>query len=212
MRYNLLDHRIRVANLSSAHCHKALQGKIRCSSSIRAQWPPWLSLHHPFRQMLPIWDRAIGLIVAGEVEKASGLQIFDIPSAGPLDGGTEVSFWSGTSGKLSLPLGENLSIQNDFDIEYNDQAFDSGTNEGGLRYGFLGASHLSWRNPDQALFVSDGLPQTGRVMVKDEDLCVHCGLCAERCPTGAWDMQKSTVLIQYASDEPVTRKRRSTAA
>ena len=68
------------------------------------------------------------------------------------------------------------------------------------------------QNPDQALFVSDGLPQTGRVMVKDEDLCVHCGLCAERCPTGAWDMQKSTVLIQYASDEPVTRKRRSTAA
>ena len=68
------------------------------------------------------------------------------------------------------------------------------------------------QNPDQALFVSDGLPQTGRVMVKDEDLCVHCGLCAERCPTGAWDMQKSTVLIQYASDEPVTRKHRSNAA
>ena len=43
---------------------------------------------------------------------------------------------------------------------------------------------------DQSLYVSDGLPQTGRVMVKDEDLCVHCGLCAERCPTGAWDMQK----------------------
>jgi formate hydrogenlyase subunit 6/NADH:ubiquinone oxidoreductase subunit I len=38
-------------------------------------------------------------------------------------------------------------------------------------------------------------------MVKDEDLCVHCGLCAERCPTGAWDMQKSTVLLPYASDE-----------
>jgi ferredoxin len=38
-------------------------------------------------------------------------------------------------------------------------------------------------------------------MVKDEDLCVHCGLCAERCPTGAWDMQKSKVLIPYASDE-----------
>ena len=46
--------------------------------------------------------------------------------------------------------------------------------------------------------MSDGLPQTSRVMVKDEDLCVHCGLCAERCPTGAWDMQKSTVLIPYA--------------
>jgi formate dehydrogenase (NADP+) beta subunit len=43
-------------------------------------------------------------------------------------------------------------------------------------------------NTSQALFVSGGLPQTGRVMVKDEDVCVHCGLCAERCPTAAWDM------------------------
>jgi len=56
-------------------------------------------------------------------------------------------------------------------------------------------------NNDQALYVSAGLPQTGRVMVKDEDLCVHCSLCAERCPTGAWDMQKSTVLLPYAADE-----------
>ena len=45
------------------------------------------------------------------------------------------------------------------------------------------------KNPDQALYVSDAL-KTGRVMVKDEDLCLHCGLCAERCPTGAWDMRK----------------------
>ncbi len=44
-------------------------------------------------------------------------------------------------------------------------------------------------NLDQALYVSKDL-NTGRVMVKDEDVCVHCGLCAERCPTGAWDMQK----------------------
>ena len=56
-------------------------------------------------------------------------------------------------------------------------------------------------NVTQDLYVSDVLPQTGRVMVKDEDLCVHCGLCAERCPTGAWDMQKSTLLIPYARDE-----------
>ena len=56
-------------------------------------------------------------------------------------------------------------------------------------------------NDEQALFVSEDLPQTKRVMVKDEDLCVHCGLCAERCPTGAWDMQKSTILIPYAVDE-----------
>ncbi|PIQ36956.1 MAG: glutamate synthase [Lysobacterales bacterium CG17_big_fil_post_rev_8_21_14_2_50_64_11] len=44
-------------------------------------------------------------------------------------------------------------------------------------------------NSDQDLYVSD-LLKTGRVMVKDEDVCLHCGLCAERCPTGAWDMQK----------------------
>ncbi len=44
-------------------------------------------------------------------------------------------------------------------------------------------------NTSQALYVSD-LLKTGRVMVKDEDVCLHCGLCAERCPTGAWDMQK----------------------
>ncbi len=53
----------------------------------------------------------------------------------------------------------------------------------------------------QALYVSDVLPQTGRLMVKDENLCVHCGLCAERCPTTAWDMQKSHLLIPYAKDE-----------
>jgi NADPH-dependent glutamate synthase beta subunit-like oxidoreductase len=56
-------------------------------------------------------------------------------------------------------------------------------------------------NPDQALYVSGALPHTARVMVKDEDICVHCGLCAERCPTGAWDMQKSTILVPYAADE-----------
>lgn len=44
-------------------------------------------------------------------------------------------------------------------------------------------------NPTQPLYVSPPL-KTGRVMVKDEDVCLHCGLCAERCPTGAWDMQK----------------------
>jgi formate dehydrogenase (NADP+) beta subunit len=44
-------------------------------------------------------------------------------------------------------------------------------------------------NLAQDLYVSGQL-KTGRVMVKDEDVCLHCGLCAERCPTGAWDMQK----------------------
>jgi NADPH-dependent glutamate synthase beta subunit-like oxidoreductase len=44
-------------------------------------------------------------------------------------------------------------------------------------------------DPDQALYISPAL-KTGRIMAKDEDVCLHCGLCAERCPTGAWDMQK----------------------
>ena len=55
-------------------------------------------------------------------------------------------------------------------------------------------------NPEQALYVSAELPHTARVMVKDEDICVHCGLCAERCPTAAWDMQKSLLKFPYAAD------------
>ncbi|HSW03193.1 FAD-dependent oxidoreductase [Aquabacterium sp.] len=52
---------------------------------------------------------------------------------------------------------------------------------------------------DQALYVSGAL-KTQRVMVKDEDVCLHCGLCAERCPTGAWDMQKFLLLTTKAGD------------
>ncbi len=60
-------------------------------------------------------------------------------------------------------------------------------------------------DPDQALYVSASLKQTGRVMVKDENLCVHCGLCAERCPTAAWDMQKSTVQWPHAAPNTPAR-------
>ena len=54
-------------------------------------------------------------------------------------------------------------------------------------------------NLEQALFVSESLPQTARIMAKDEDVCVHCGLCAERCPTAAWDMQQFQLFIPYAA-------------
>ncbi len=54
-------------------------------------------------------------------------------------------------------------------------------------------------NLTQDLYVQDGL-KTGRVMVKDEDVCLHCGLCAERCPTGAWDMQKFLLEMTYAGN------------
>jgi len=53
------------------------------------------------------------------------------------------------------------------------------------------------KNLDQLLYVSDAM-NTGRAMVKDEDVCLHCGLCAERCPTGAWDMQKFTYSVTKA--------------
>jgi formate dehydrogenase (NADP+) beta subunit len=52
-------------------------------------------------------------------------------------------------------------------------------------------------NQSQDLYVADGL-KTGRIMAKDEDVCLHCGLCAERCPTGAWDMQKFLLDLTHA--------------
>jgi NADPH-dependent glutamate synthase beta subunit-like oxidoreductase len=57
------------------------------------------------------------------------------------------------------------------------------------------------RNLAQDLYVSGHL-KTGRVMVKDEDVCLHCGLCAERCPTGAWDMKKSFIDMTHAGERP----------
>jgi NADPH-dependent glutamate synthase beta subunit-like oxidoreductase len=65
------------------------------------------------------------------------------------------------------------------------------------------------QNLTQDLYLQDGL-KTGRVMVKDEDVCLHCGLCAERCPTGAWDMQK--FLLEMAEAGPGCRSRHRIAA
>lgn len=64
-------------------------------------------------------------------------------------------------------------------------------------------------NPDQAIWVSAPLPQTGRVMVKDENVCVHCGLCAQRCPTAAWDMEKFELDIPYAGNFNILGKTRA---
>ena len=55
-------------------------------------------------------------------------------------------------------------------------------------------------NPDQAIYVSEDLA-TGRAMVKDENVCLHCGLCAERCPTAAWDMQQFYYSVSKAGEE-----------
>jgi len=63
---------------------------------------------------------------------------------------------------------------------------------------------------DQGLYTSEPLRMTGRIMAKDEDVCLHCGLCAERCPTGAWDMQKYLVQMTHAG--PGCRKPQRKAA
>jgi formate dehydrogenase beta subunit len=60
-------------------------------------------------------------------------------------------------------------------------------------------------NTDQPLYVSETL-KTGRVMIKDEDVCLHCGLCAERCPTGAWDMQKFLLDLTLVGNQPFIRR------
>lgn len=67
--------------------------------------------------------------------------------------------------------------------------FTENAEEGALRAGLRAPAD----NTAQDLYVSDALADTGRIMVKDEDVCLHCGLCAERCPTGAWDMQKAMI-------------------
>jgi len=56
-------------------------------------------------------------------------------------------------------------------------------------------------NTEQPIYVSDALKQTSRVMLKDENICLHCGLCAERCPTYAWDMRQFVLNIPYAGTQ-----------
>jgi len=66
-------------------------------------------------------------------------------------------------------------------------------------------------HPEQSLYVSDTLKMTGRIMAKDEDVCLHCGLCAERCPTGAWDMQKFLLEMTHAGPGCRNRPQRKAA-
>ena len=61
------------------------------------------------------------------------------------------------------------------------------------------ASARPRHNLDQDLYISGQL-KTGRIMAKDEDVCLHCGLCAERCPTGAWDMERFLIDVAEAEN------------
>jgi hypothetical protein len=88
----------------------------------------------------------IGLIVGGVSESWNGVQIID-------GGGTgdDTTLASGHNARLSLPLGGNLSLQSDVDVEWNDRAFDNNA-VSGQRWSFQGAGHFSWRDPSQGLF------------------------------------------------------------
>jgi formate dehydrogenase beta subunit len=74
--------------------------------------------------------------------------------------------------------------------------------ENGTEEDLRGRLNAPAKNLTQDLYVSEAL-KTGRIMAKDEDVCLHCGLCAERCPTGAWDMRK--FLLDMAQAGPACR-------
>jgi len=74
-------------------------------------------------------------------------------------------------------------------------SFTENGDEAELRLRLTAPAH----NTEQDLYVSGAL-KTGRVMVKDEDVCLHCGMCAERCPTGAWDMQRFLIDVARAEN------------
>jgi formate dehydrogenase beta subunit len=76
--------------------------------------------------------------------------------------------------------------------------------ENGADEDLRGRLNAPARNLTQDLYIAAGL-KTGRIMAKDEDVCLHCGLCAERCPTGAWDMQKFFLDLTLAG--PACRSR-----
>ena len=92
-------------------------------------------------------ERQLGLIVSGVVDQWTGVQIID-------DGeGDDTVFTNGGEGRLSLPLGDNLSIQSDVKYEYNSNALEGPFENDvfGPRYSFQGATHFSWRDPSSFL-------------------------------------------------------------
>ncbi len=95
-----------------------------------------------------------GLVVGGEVESFSGVTFY-----GDGDNGDEVQFddddyqfASGLLGRLSLPLGDNLSAQMDGEFEYSSDALYGSKQDDLFNYSFLAGGHLSWRNPETGLF------------------------------------------------------------
>jgi hypothetical protein len=94
------------------------------------------------------YEQEIGLIVAGAVENWNGISFIDGGSTG-----SDTTIVSGHSGRVSLPLGPNLSLQSDIDVEWNSRAFAGDDNSAaGNIWNFQGGAHLSWRDPSRSLF------------------------------------------------------------
>lgn len=113
------------------------------------------------------YEQEIGLIVAGAVENWNGVSFIDGGSTG-----SDTTIVSGHSGRLSLPLGPNLSLQSDIDVEWNSRAFDGDDNvAAGNVWNFQGGAHLSWRDPSRGLF---GIfAAAGEARYNDTDPDIH---------------------------------------
>ncbi len=100
-------------------------------------------------------DQQIGLIVSGVVDQWAGVQFFDAPSD---DSSDDVVMAQGGEGRLSMPLGENFSVQGDVKYEYNSLAFEPRSDIAVVapRYSFQGTAHMSWRDPNSFLFGAFG--------------------------------------------------------
>ena len=111
-------------------------------------------------------EQELGLIVSGVVDSWAGVQFLN---RGPFS--DETVFATGGEGLLNLPLGDNLSIQNDFKYEYNDQANDHVWDTAGPRFSYLFAGHLSWRDPSAGLFgIFGGAGTSNTGVVGDTDI------------------------------------------
>ncbi len=111
-------------------------------------------------------EQELGLIVSGKVDSWAGAQFLD---RGPFSDKTV--FALGGEGLLSLPLGENLSLQSDFKYEYNDQSNDFIFSSAGPRYSYQFAGHLSWRDPSTGLFgIFGGAGTTNTGIIGDTDI------------------------------------------
>jgi formate dehydrogenase (NADP+) beta subunit len=146
------------------------------------------------------YDNAISLDLRYKVPHRDKLQALkDIKSEVELGFDKELGFAEAQrclNCDVQTVFSDNLCIECDACLDIcpvDCISFTENEDEAELRMHLMAPAH----NLEQALYVSGAL-KTGRIMAKDEDVCLHCGLCAERCPTGAWDMQRFLIDVAQA--------------